>query len=521
MSNTITIADKRKIVVGPGDKHVAQVMEKEKPELYRQIVNSQYDEFEYLKKRVAQVKVGGKVRYVDFTDSEIAFYTAADMALILGERRVLSWKGEWVPAFRWWQAQKDRKQFSRVVFEPNPGKVRAADLNLFKGFHVRPNSRAGTCENFKQHLRDNICDGNEEAYLYLRKWMAFLFQNPGEKIGVAVVLYSPEKGTGKSFVGEYLAYCLGEEYSPGLSNPEALTGKHNSHLAKALLVRVEEAIHAKDPRHDSQLKHLITSPRVMVEPKGIDAFEIDSKANFIFSSNREQVVPATSGERRFFVLRVATHKVRNRAYFKAIKAERNSGGAEAFVAEMMAEDLTDFDIMEPPTTEALGDQISEGLVGLDAWWRDVLTEGRLPWRGEGTALIRQGDDDTEAPDFGWPDAGVWTVPCAVVQQSAADHVRSYAGPPSPATVGRFIAKLEGVEKARETAGNRAWRYTFPSLDDCRAAFLKVHKGLMLKHVGAAQTALVAADAVQATAQHRNGGGNVVALKPPGRAKRFG
>ncbi|MFC5372579.1 primase-helicase family protein [Brevundimonas faecalis] len=510
MSNTITLADKRKIVVGSGDKHIAQVIEKEKPELYRQIVNSQYDEFEYLKKRVAQVKVGGKVRYVDFTDSDLVFYTAADMALILGERRVLSWKGEWVPAFRWWQGQKDRKQFGRVVFEPNFAKVRDGDLNLFKGFHVRPNSRAGTCEKFKQHLRDNICDGNDEAYQYLRKWMASLFQNPGEKIGVAVVLYSPEKGTGKTFVGEYVAYCLGEEYSPAVSTPEGLTGKHNSHLAKAMLVRVEEAIHAKDPRHDSQLKHLITSPRVMVEPKGIDAFEIDSKANFIFSSNREQVVPATAGERRFFVLRVATHKVRNRAYFKAIKAERNSGGAEAFVAEMMAEDLTDFDIMEPPTTEALGDQIVEGLTGLDRWWRDVLTEGRLPWRREAA--------DGAPCELGWPESGAWTVHCAVVQQSAADHVRSYQGPPSPASVGRFISKVTGADKQRESTGERAWCYILPSLDDCRAAFVQQRKGLLPKHVGGAQAALVVTDEAQAAS---GGGGNVVALKQPRRVKRFG
>lgn len=509
MSNTIPISDKHKIVVGSGDKHVANIVEKDNPALYRQIVNSQYDEFQYLKKRIAQVKVGGKVRYVDFTDQELVFYTAADMALILGERRVLSWKGEWVPAFRWWQAQKDRKQLSRVVFEPNYAKVRAGDLNLFKGFHISPNSKAGTCEKFKQHLRDNICGGNEESYQYLRKWMASLFQRPGEKIGVAVVLYSSEKGTGKSFVGEYLGYCLGEEYSPGVSSPEGLTGKHNSHLSKALLVRVEEAIHAKDPRHDSQLKHLITSPRVMVEPKGIDAFEIESKANFIFSSNREQVVPATSGERRFFVLKVAPHKIQDRRYFKAIKTERNAGGAEAFMAEMMAEDLTDFDITAPPTTEALGDQINEGLTGLDAWWRDVLSEGRLPWRSEGTA---------GAPsELEWPESGAWTVQCAVVQQSAADHVRSYQGPPSPASVGRFIAKMTSADKDRETGGARLWRYVLPSLDDCRAAFIQRHKGLLPKHVGGAQAVTVVTDAAQAA----DSGENVVALKPPGRVKRFG
>lgn len=509
MRNTITLADKRKIVVGPGDNHIAQAIEKEKPELYRQIVNVQYEEFEYLKKRVAQVKVGGKLRYIDFTDRELVFYTAADMALILGERRVLSWKGEWVPAFRWWQAQKDRKQFSRVIFEPNPAKVRDSDLNLFKGFHVSPNSKAGTCDNFKQHLRDNICNGNGEAYLYLRKWMASLFQNPGEKIGVAMVLYSPEKGTGKSFVGEYLAYCLGEEYSPGVSTPEGLTGKHNSHLSKALLVRVEEAIHAKDPRHDSQLKHLITSPRVMVEPKGIDAFEIESKANFIFTSNREQVVPATSGERRFFVLRVATHKVQDRQYFKAIKAERNNGGAEAFVAEMMTVDLTDFDITAPPTTAALGDQINEGLGGLDAWWRDVLHEGRLPWRREGA--------DGAPAELGWPEHGTWNVHCAVVQQSAADHVRNYQGAPSPASVGRFIAKMTGADKQRQSSGARAWCYVLPSLDDCRAAFVQRHIGLLPMHVGGALGAPVATNADQTVP----GPGNVVALKPTGRPKRFG
>ena len=507
--DTNTRERKRKITAPPGED-IREHLQKTNRALYIKIATIQESEMKYLNGRIAQVKRGDKVRYIDNHDDELVFYSDKDMAQILGDRRVLTWNQEWAPAFKWWQAQADRKQYRRVVFEPNPRKVRDGDLNEFQGWAVSPNSKAGSCEKFKQHLKDNVCAGDAASYTYLRKWMASIFKNPGDKIGVALVLYSSEKGTGKSIVGEYLAYMIGERYCPGVSTPEGLTGKHNSHLGKALLVRVEEALHAKDPRHDSQLKHLVTASRAMIEPKGVDAQERESKANFIFTSNREQVVPATSGERRFFVLRVAANKVQDRQYFKAIIEERNKGGAEAFMAELMAEDLTGFDTMTPPATVALGDQINEGLTGLDAWWRDVLAEGRLPWRGEGA--------DGAPCELGWPETDPWTVQCAVVQQSAADHVRSYHGPPSPASVGRFIAKMTGAEKQRESSGGRAWCYVLPSLDDCRVAFVKAHKGLTLKHVGGAQTAPMVTDAAQGSG---DGGGNVVALKPPGRVKRFG
>lgn len=274
---------KRKITAEIGDE-LREKIKKENPALFLKICESQEAVIKDFNARIAQVKVMGKVRYIDRTDPQIVFYTDRDMAQVLAGRRVLTWKQEEADAFRWWCSQADRARHDGVVFEPSPRKYRAIVTQAEKrgGFpplnlYVKPtiNPRAGSWEKFRAHLKENICNGNAAHYDYLIRWMAWQFQKPGEKTGVAVVLQSKELGTGKSVVGDWLAKCLGEEYCPVVDTPEQITGKHNAHLQKALLVRAEEALHARDPRHESRLKHLITGGRILIEPKGVDAFEID------------------------------------------------------------------------------------------------------------------------------------------------------------------------------------------------------------------------------------------------------
>ncbi|CAN5349781.1 hypothetical protein BH09PSE1_BH09PSE1_25090 [soil metagenome] len=481
-----------KIKAGLGED-LRDKIKKENPPLFRKICDSQETVSKELNNRIAQVKVGGKVRYIDRSDPAVVFYSDRDMAQVLAGMKVLTWKQEEVDAFKWWCSQADRSRFNGVVFEPSAPKYRAlvaaaekregyAPLNLY----VKPSitARAGSWDKFRAHLQDNICNGNVEHFNYLIKWMAFQFQRPGDKIGVAVVLQSKELGTGKSVVGEWLAKCLGEEYCPAVDTPEQITGKHNAHLQRALLVRAEEALHARDPRHGSRLNHYITGGQILIEPKGVDAFLIQSKFNMLFSSNKALVVPAKDGERRYFILTVAPHHAQDRAYFAAIQKERDNGGAEAFILEMLQTKVGEFTTEAPPQSDALGRHIVEGMEGLDKWWLNVLREGRLPWRGEGRGFDPNGGADV----LDWKAAsegGVlrWRVPCAVVAQSAADHAGTYTGPPSPETVGRYLATaLDEVTRGRETSGERQRLYVLPDLDTARVAFIKRHVGLSLANV---------------------------------------
>jgi hypothetical protein len=54
---------------------------------------------------------------------------------------------------------------------------------------------------------------------------------------------------------------------------ELLCGKHNAHLQNKLFLFVDEAMWAGDKAAEKVLKGLTTERWMMIEPKGIDAFQ--------------------------------------------------------------------------------------------------------------------------------------------------------------------------------------------------------------------------------------------------------
>ncbi|WP_420807618.1 primase-helicase family protein [Bradyrhizobium valentinum] len=75
----------------------------------------------------------------------------------------------------------------------------------------------------------------------------------------------------------------------------------------------------KGRRATEALKHLITSEQVMIESKGINAFQVASVLRIIISSNEDWIVPATFDERRFCVLNVADTRARDTVYFAKLR----------------------------------------------------------------------------------------------------------------------------------------------------------------------------------------------------------
>lgn len=452
-----------------------KTLERDNPILARAIWASQCDVHAYLNKRIGQVKIAGKVRFVDMEDDPLAFYIKADMATILGHLTVLDSRGEEVPAFRWWLATADRRQFTELVFEPDMKRVRPGALNECTGFKIAPKAKANGCSILYDHMLRNLCQGDEVSFNWLMDWCAHLFQRPGVKIGVAPILFG-QKGSGKSLFTGILAECIGPKYAPVIDNPESLTGKFNAHLARALLIRVEEAIHAKDPRHTSRLNNLITGDRMLVENKGVDSYEIDSKSNLIFSTNMAHSVPASGDERRYFALTCGNDNRQDADFFKGLLAQMRAGGYAAFVHDLMKRDISKTDFSRPPVTPLLSTQIVASMTGLERWWCAALAVGALPF-------VKIPEDATEG-DLEWPEAGPWEVPKGLVQESATAFSRDYQGPPTPEAVGKFLStNVPGVQQGRRQAQHERQRvYVMPSLSDCRAAFVASRPGLLLEHV---------------------------------------
>ena len=129
-----------------------------------------------------------------------------------------------IPLGKYWLAHPRRRQFDYMRFMPQGD--RPGVYNLWRGFSVEP--KPGDCSLFLQHIKENVCNGNEQYYDYYMKWMARAVQTPASQGEVAIVMRGG-KGVGKSIVAKIFGSLFGRHYLH-VANPSHLVGNFNAHL---------------------------------------------------------------------------------------------------------------------------------------------------------------------------------------------------------------------------------------------------------------------------------------------------
>jgi hypothetical protein len=360
-----------------------------------------------------------------------------------------------------WLQHPKHQDFPRgVAFMPNrdaPSDV----YNLWTGWGYP--LRKGDWSKMREHIRQNICSGNEEHFQYLLGWMAYAVQHPGDPGHVAIVMRGG-KGVGKGMFGRWCGKLFGQHWVH-IANSKLLVGNFNAHLRDAVVVFADEAFFAGDKAHEGIVKALITEPTIMIEGKFQNAVTARNCVHLIMASNDEWVVPAGIDERRFFVVDVAPHHKQDGAYFAEIDRQMEGSGASAMLHELLNMDLSSFDVRKPPKTEALTDQKVHSLDDVGRWMHDILTAG-APL----TAFEDANADWTEAVDVD-KDAlhGLYVLSA---NQGGSRRVKSKS------EFGKRLKKiLPGLVNHRPRAGAgagslRSNMYTIPRLADCRADFEK-------------------------------------------------
>lgn len=275
------------------------------------------------------------------------------------------------PVGVWWLQHEKRRQYDKLVFAP--GKEVPGAYNLWRGFAC--DARQGDCEPFLGHLRDNICQGNDEYFEYLIGWMARAVQHP-DSPGYSAVVMRGGMGTGKSFAAKAFGSLFGRHYMQ-VTDPKHLVGSFNAHLRDCVVLFGEEAFYAGDKKHESILKMLITEELITIEAKGVDAEAAPNCVHLIMASNDEWVVPTAFDDRRFFVLDVGDTRKEDHSYFRALDEHMNSGGREALLHLLLTKDLSNFNVRKVPKTKALQQQKLLSMDPLEAWWFEKLRTGKL------------------------------------------------------------------------------------------------------------------------------------------------
>lgn len=275
----------------------------------------------------------------------------------------------------YWLQHSDRRTYDDVVFAPN--QEVSGCYNLWRGFAVSSNK--GNWELMKRHIREVICNGDNDLYRFVVGWMAYTVQHPDRAGEVALVLLGPQ-GCGKGVFARGFGQLFGQHYQQ-VSQARHLLGNFNAHLANCVLLFVDEAFWAGDKQAEGTLKALITEPDMMIEPKGINAYRVQNHLHIIVASNNDWVVPSGARERRHCVLTVADTYAQDHSYFAPLYAELENGGLNAMLFELQNMDISQFNVRKIPFTTALRDQMLYTLSPEWRWWMEELQEGTI-WRSQ-------------------------------------------------------------------------------------------------------------------------------------------
>lgn len=300
---------------------------------------------------------------------ETMYLRLADFNLRMRNRYAVDVGGDLVNASVAWLNHPNRREYSRVVFEPSGCKD--DEYNLWQGLCFI--SKKGDCSLLLQHIFEVICNGDEVSFRYLEAWCADIVKNPANRPGVAVVMRG-EEGVGKGIFAQALMK-LTSPHSVQVTQGHQVIGRFNSILKGRVLVFLDEAFWAGDKQSEGALKGMITERELVIEYKGKEPIRLTNYSRILMASNNEWVVPAGHGARRFFVLDVGSQYKGDQAYFNRLVSHIDDGGLQAWADHLLNLDTSKIELRSPPKTKALLDQKLESMDSVDRFIYDMLMEG--------------------------------------------------------------------------------------------------------------------------------------------------
>jgi len=326
-----------------------------------------------LNERCAVGMVGSQVRIIWQPDKSKPpkFLTVEDAREREATRIVRSKEEGKKIMFNEWKEWEGRPAYDEIKFAP--GSNDPSVYNLFFGWKVQ--AAPGDWSKLRDHIRLTLCNGDYEQFNWFMTWLAHIFQIPGKKPSVAVVIRG-KKGTGKSIIFDFIQQLMPDYFYKVADGKRAL-GNFNAQYETTLLLLMEEAFWAGDHAKEAILKDLISSPTIPIERKGVDPYMARNFMRVAMISNDRWVVPASDDERRYAIFDCGDEHRGDTSYFMAMSEQMRNGGLSAMLYDLLTfEPESGWDILNTaPLTSGLKEQVIESLRGIDRFMYELLHSG--------------------------------------------------------------------------------------------------------------------------------------------------
>jgi hypothetical protein len=411
-----------------------------------------------IQQRFFQIRVGGKVFVGDREANDIL---EALMPVDSFKTFFRTEKVEGKDPLEIWLKSAQRVRLVGFTFDPSGdyGDLRNV-FNLYHGPAFDP--VVGECQIILDHIHEVLCGGSQEQSKHFLDWLAHMYQRPWEHTDTSIILQSGE-GTGKSIIMRMLREMWGQ-HSIQIDSESQITGNHNDHLARKMLICTEEFTMRGKIAATDYLKNLVSSPTMQINPKGKASFQINSFARLMCATNHPWALQASKESRRWFVPTISAHRVGDFSYFSKLAAVALSKeGQRAFLHFLLERDISNFDPHKRPDTTALEQQKRQTMDKLElplAWLTRVLESGEFE-------RVKVGGSYT---CFAWN--GNAPTPCSSVRESYELFVDKKRNPPRWDSVAKRLREIwPTLKKTRKrVGGTQVTHYLLPNIEEARALF---------------------------------------------------
>jgi hypothetical protein len=235
----------------------------------------------------------------------------------------------------WWAWDgPERRVVKSIIMEPTMVPEHDGDPTAYNRWYtlrktmIEPdyNATKESIAPLLEHLMF-ISDGDEVAVMYFLNWMATLYQFPGTKIPVAILMYSLYGGVGKSIMHRLLSKVFGKPLVTACTG-KMLQKNFDDAIEHKRIVFINEVARSEKADGYENFKSQISEEEAQFEGKGRAAKEIRNIAHYIITTNNLDALPMMQGDRRIAVL-MCESKPRDAAYYTKLVAWIDGPGAPA------------------------------------------------------------------------------------------------------------------------------------------------------------------------------------------------
>jgi putative DNA primase/helicase len=280
----------------------------------------------------------------------------------------------------WIASNPEQRRYEDIGIYPDDSKCPANYFNMWRKFEMEMvteyEHKQEALDLILNHIRI-LCNNEEPVYDYFIAWIAQMIQYPAVKSTCPTFI--SKEGSGKGTLMRLFEKMLGDSKIFQTSTPSRdVFGEFNNHMANSFLVNLDELSKKETLDSEGKIKALITEPKLTINNKGINKFDIQSYHRFIITTNNEEPIVTKSDDRRKFIIRSSDEKIGDKEYFKTLYEYMDDVNVVKTCYEYFKSipDMQDFNKLTLPSTEYQNELKEMSKSPIESWLYDFTLKNQ-------------------------------------------------------------------------------------------------------------------------------------------------